>query len=267
MWTRSELKTKAKRSLKRNYIPCILVGLILLFALGSQQNLTYTSTGGLKDTLPLELVQSEQFQVQVMQERLTTFFLGPNQVIWNSIEAALGGMATILFLLAKILVFNPLEVGGCGFYVENAEDMPKLERLFKVFTSPGYKNVVLVLFERDLYLIFWFMLLVIPGIYKSFEYFMIPYILSDDPETSSEICFRNSKEMMYGEKLNAFILQLSFLLWELLSSITFGLSGIMFSNPYRHATFAEFYRVIRHRYWSQYQSEPDIYVDAAVRGE
>ena len=40
----------------------------------------------------------------------------------------------------------------------------------------------------------------IPGIIKSYEYAIIPYILADDPEISSKDAFKKAKEIMKGNK-------------------------------------------------------------------
>ena len=49
---------------------------------------------------------------------------------------------------------------------------------------------------------------------------------------------RLSKEMMDGQKWNAFVLGLSFLGWQLLGTLLCGI-GTFFVQPYVDATFAE----------------------------
>jgi len=51
--------------------------------------------------------------------------------------------------------------------------------------------------------------------------------------------------MMDGNKMNAFVLDLSFILWALLGAITFGLVNIFWTFPYRYATRAELYLTLR----------------------
>ena len=59
---------------------------------------------------------------------------------------------------------------------------------------------------------------------------MVPYLLADYPELSTEEAFRISREMMNGEKMNTFILDLSFIGWYILSSgITCNLVGIFYA--------------------------------------
>lgn len=51
--------------------------------------------------------------------------------------------------------------------------------------------------------------------------------------------------MMDGEKWDAFVLDLSFILWLLLSACTFNLVGVFWVNPYIAYTDAELYKVLR----------------------
>ena len=59
---------------------------------------------------------------------------------------------------------------------------------------------------------------------------MIPYILAENPKIQRKKAFKLSKEMMKGNKWKTFILDLSFLGWELLSIFTFGLLNIFYIN-------------------------------------
>ena len=56
-----------------------------------------------------------------------------------------------------------------------------------------------------------------------------------------EEAFLISKKMMMGQKWEAFVLELSFVGWIILSVITCGIVGVFYVEPYRQATFAELY--------------------------
>ena len=79
---------------------------------------------------------------------------------------------------------------------------------------------------------------------------MVPYLLADCPELSTEEAFRISREMMNGEKMNTFILDLSFIGWYILSGITCNLVGIFYLYPYKYATDAELFLVLKQNYFS-----------------
>ena len=58
--------------------------------------------------------------------------------------------------------------------------------------------------------------------------------------------------MTKGHKWNMFVLDLSFILWDLLALITFGISGY-FVAPYVEATNARLYTVLKDRSDMQYE--------------
>jgi uncharacterized membrane protein len=87
-------------------------------------------------------------------------------------------------------------------------------------------------------------LFIVPGIIKSFEYAIIPYILADDAEISSKEAFKKAKEMMAGNKWRLFKLEFSFIGWGVLCVLTLGI-GTFFLIPYINAATAEFYAELK----------------------
>ena len=94
---------------------------------------------------------------------------------------------------------------------------------------------------RDVFLALWYCLLFIPGIIKSYSYMMVPYIVNDNPELSAKEVITRSREMMNGNKWRAFLLDLSFIGWVLLSLMTCGIVGVFYSEPYRRSARAALY--------------------------
>ena len=95
-------------------------------------------------------------------------------------------------------------------------------------------------FIRDLKIFLWTLLLIVPGIIKSYEYYMVPYILAENPEISTKRAFEISKAMTDGHKWDLFVLDLSFILWDLGVVCTCGLLAV-YVAPYIRATHAEAY--------------------------
>lgn len=96
-------------------------------------------------------------------------------------------------------------------------------------------------FLRNLFTALWSLLLIIPGIVKSLSYAMTPYILADHPELTAKQAINASKEMMDGYKGDLFMLELSFIGWDILNLLTLGI-GSFWLSPYKEATYAAFYR-------------------------
>ena len=160
------------------------------------------------------------------------------------ITGLLAGIATVVILIvlvAKVFVGNLLKMGGYRFFILNQTAQPGIGTLLDGFRSGHYVNIVLSMFLRDLFTALWSLLLVVPGIVKHYEYLMVPYIIAENPAMDYKEAFQISKQMMDGEKMEAFIMDLSFLGWYLLSAVTCGLLAIFYVNPYVQASFAEMY--------------------------
>ena len=65
----------------------------------------------------------------------------------------------------------------------------------------------------------WSMLFIIPGIIAIYKYRMANYLLLTHPEYSITECISKSKEMTRGHKWELFVLDLSFLGWNLLALV------------------------------------------------
>ncbi len=78
-----------------------------------------------------------------------------------------------------------------------------------------------------------------------YTYFMVPYITAENPDIRPSEARRLSKRMMYGHKWEMFKVDLSFILWYLLGHLTLGLSDILYANPYREATYVQYYFHLR----------------------
>ena len=160
------------------------------------------------------------------------------------ITGLLAGIATVVILIvlvAKVFVGNLLKMGGYRFFILNQTAQPGIGTLLDGFRSGHYVNIVLTMFLRDLFTALWSLLLVVPGIVKHYEYLMVPYIIAENPAMDYKEAFQISKQMMDGEKMDPFIMDLSFLGWYLLSAVTCGLLAIFYVNPYVQASFAEMY--------------------------
>lgn len=217
MWTRAELKARAKVALAQNYWKLVLVGAIASIV-GSGHNSS------------VEFNFSEETSGDILSSLGTML-----PVIFGVASAGI-----IVAFLISFFVLNPIEVGTKRFFLKSLTEDTEIKELLFAFDH-GYKNVVKVLFKRDIKVILWSLLFIIPGIVKSYEYRMIPYLLAENPELTEEDAFRYSRQMMYEQKLETFVLDLSFIGWDLLSGITVGIVGLFYVQPYANLTNAALY--------------------------
>lgn len=148
-------------------------------------------------------------------------------------------------LLFSIFVTDAITVGVCNYFIKNTNSTPTFADAFSGFKVKYGRNIGTLLLV-GIKLVLWTMLFVIPGIIKSYEYAIIPYILADNPEISSKDAFKLANQMMKGNKWRLFKLQFSFIGWLLLSILSCGI-GVMFLIPYINAANAEFYQELKNR--------------------
>ena len=220
MWNRAELKMRGNMAFKKNYVSAVVVALLM----------------GIFGT-----VSGESSARRVSEN--SDIYSG-NLFNVGMITGLLAGIATVVILIvlvAKVFVGNLLKMGGYRFFILNQTAQPGIGTLLDGFRSGHYVNIVLTMFLIDLFTALWSLLLVVPGIVKHYEYLMVPYISAENPAMDYKEAFQISKQMMDGEKMEAFIMDLSFLGWYLLSAVTCGLLAIFYVNPYVQASFAEMY--------------------------
>ena len=279
MWTRKELKEKGKLSFKRNYWKAVLVSLLLVFMVRGAVNFGFGGRGGSNESdANAVTTQAEQSETVGQAQDIIEFpeiVLNPSDLIDSDdpdsipvgftdflieLRNTIGGIGILALVVGGILLFivlfiviaaihaflfNPLEAGTARFFVRNLNDKAEIRELAYCYDH-GYLNVVKTVFLRDLYIVLWGLLLIIPGIIKSYEYRMVNYILAENPEMNTKEVFAMSRDMMRGNKWRAFVLDLSFLGWHLLSLITIGLAGIFYVFPYRNMTNAALYEFLRY---------------------
>ena len=150
-----------------------------------------------------------------------------------------------LLIVVYAFIMNPLQAGCRGFFTANLNRKAEVRESVGTFDH-GYANVVKAMILRDVFTFLWTLLLIIPGIVKSYEYRMIPYLVAENPGMTYKEAFEESKRMMYGNKWKAFVLDLSFIGWWLLSALTLGLLSVFYVSPYHAATSAALYERLRY---------------------
>ena len=153
-------------------------------------------------------------------------------------------MSVIGFLLS-VFVGTPAEIGLCNYFIKNTDSTPSFKDAFSGYKVKYARNAGALLLVA-IKSILWTLLFIIPGIIKSFEYQIIPYILADDPEITTKDAFKKAKEMMTGNKWRLFKLDLSFFGWYVLCVLTLGI-GTIFLLPYLNAAIAEFYVELKNK--------------------
>lgn len=103
-------------------------------------------------------------------------------------------------------------------------------------------EAILSLVRYAAFTFLWSLLFVIPGIIKGLSYSQMFFLMADKGLNAKDAQAK-SMEIMEGHKWEYFVLQLSFIPWILLTTITFGIASI-YVVPYIYTAQAMFYRNI-----------------------
>ena len=191
-------------------------------------------------------VAEAQDEIEAAHEELENMEIPTEAMIAFAVVMAVASLFILAIALAvDAFIANPLELGCKRFFRRNLDEPAAMSNIAFAFDS-NYKNICKTMFLRDVYIVLWSLLFVIPGIIKSYEYKMIPYLLSENPEMTTEQAFAESKKLMTGNKWKAFVLDLSFILWDIASAATCGLLGLFWVAPYKASTQAALYEAIKY---------------------
>ena len=239
MWTCSLLKTNARQALKGRYWRCFWICLVLgIVGVGGSS----VSTGSSRYTM--DTVTGSDTAYDRVAGYLDSLSY---QALMTVLIVAV--LAAVVSLLWSIFVAAPLEVGRDRYFMESRQALSPAATVTSVFRTP-YMNVVKVQFLTNLKVFLGMFLLLVPGIYWSYCYALVPYLLAENPYLSATRAMQLSKDIMDGEKFHYFVLALSFIGWNLLCSLTLGI-GFFFLEPYKQATDAEFYAAMRSKALAQ----------------
>ena len=164
----------------------------------------------------------------------------------EQLNKAVAIILAVLAILLKIFIINPLNISIARMYLESKSYKVKFGRLKYAFNKEYYLNIVKSVIVLDVYKFLWSLTLV-GGIVKSYSYRMVNFIIAEDPKIKPLNALTLSRKMMNHYKMNAFLIDLSFLGWNILRILTIGVAGILV-DPYYNFTYVEFYYLLRKDY-------------------
>jgi len=140
-----------------------------------------------------------------------------------------------------ILLAAPLAYGICYAFLQQQRGKEmQIGDLVRGYRSPLWSTNILI----AVYTILWTLLLIIPGIVKSYSYAMTNFIMADDTSVSGNEAIERSMAMMQGRKCRLFLLDLSFIGWYLLGTLCLFV-GIIWVSAYHMQARAAFYESLK----------------------
>lgn len=118
-------------------------------------------------------------------------------------------------LVTYVFLITVLSFGVSYYFLRMSRgENCQIVDLFSGFKD--YSRVMQTIFLQTLYIILWTLLLIVPGIVKSFSYVLTPFIIVDNKELSNSAAIDKSMKMMKGHKMQLFLLELGILWWFIL---------------------------------------------------
>ena len=153
------------------------------------------------------------------------------------------GFETFLDLLLRLA----LAIVGAGFslFVINTvrKTEPALGNLLDGFSM--MPRLLVLLIVEYVFITLWSLLFIIPGIIAAYRYSFAIYIMIDHPEMSAMECIRASKQKTSGYKGQLFVLDLSFILWQILCALpVIGYAVQIYVSPYMETAKVLYYETI-----------------------
>lgn len=242
MWTRLELKTRAKTVLKNNYGDNVVACIIVMLITGVASSLisfipVINFLGSLTISFFLSLPLTVGLCYFFKQNRQSAPIV---KNVFYAFESSryMSVVSAMAWCQLFIILWSLLPLGGIVIFSSKL--------IASSFSAKTMHNFV---FDAD-----WIVvtslcsLIFVAGLVivmiKSLSYSMTPYILTDNPYIGYSRALKLSIAMTNGQKWNIFVLQLSFIGWILLSALTFFI-GMIFLAPYMLATQYELYEKLR----------------------
>ncbi|SPC39802.1 DUF975 family protein [Latilactobacillus fuchuensis] len=182
---------------------------------------------------------------------LLAFFVTTPDVISSSADGAGSSASSPFGSTIGSFVVSLIMVGisftSLDWLRTKEADFGVLKGAFSVFSKRYFLGVFVIQLLVNLFTFLWALLLIIPGIIKGYSYSQANLIFKDltdaDPEADVSYfdCITKSRKLMDGHKWRFFVLQLSFIGWDILACCTFGI-GYIWLAPYKNATYAAFYK-------------------------
>jgi len=202
--------------------------------------------------LIVALLSELQFRLPGMTNAYQIYM---ERVAWgepHSIVMLLSNISMLGVAMAVLmsLVFPVFHVGYMNYCLRLSREQSGSFKDIFIGMRFLYKVLLIFIITTALVLL-WSLLLIVPGVIAHYRYRQAYYILLDDPGKSAIQCIRESTHLMTRNKLDLFLLDVSFLGWHVLSMIFIALMWyfVPFSlpvlslwiSPYTGLTYAAYY--------------------------
>lgn len=184
---------------------------------------------------------------------------------WNSSDTPKPSdvYGSLILWMASLLAVGVYFVCVDAFRQKLTYDNP-LRKSLTIFNNGDYfLGTLLIGILTGIFTFLWTLLLIVPGIIKSFSYSQSFFIYRDAIDRGERMSYLDaitrSRELMDGHKMDYFVMVLSFIGWDLLVLVTLGIAAI-WVQPYMGLSFANFYNELA----NQHDAAPELIDEKAT---
>ncbi|MBR4377829.1 MAG: DUF975 family protein [Bacilli bacterium] len=148
------------------------------------------------------------------------------------VSATVSAAAGVTCGIAALVVAGPLEYGCIRVYlrlVRHEDEHAEIMHLWAGFKGKIGQTFVVELLQY-IYIFLWTLLLIIPGIIKSYAYAATMYLVHEQDLSGNE-AITASRKLMKGRKWKLFCLDLSFIGWYIVGFLCLGV-GVLWVQTY-----------------------------------
>lgn len=154
-------------------------------------------------------------------------------------------LGMLVFFLYWFLIRNVFPVVVRRIFLEGLSyHQVTLQRFVFLLRVKKWLRASWIMLAMSVFYLLW-SLTVAGAVIKRYSYFLVPYIAAENPNMRARDAVTLSRRMMRGHKWECFVMELSFLGWHLLGLMTLGIFNIFYTNPYKTASFTQYYAYLR----------------------
>ena len=142
-------------------------------------------------------------------------------------------IGSLIYLLIAILFAKVLLIGLYRYLLEiRVYTGTRISRILVPWSIKKALHIAWVMFVRSVYSLLC-CLTIVGGFIKIYSYKLVPMIIAENPELSAKEAIKLSEDMMKGYKWRAFLIDLSFIGWDILNILTLQILGVFFLEHYK----------------------------------
>ena len=150
---------------------------------------------------------------------------------------------TMIISIVQSIIAEAFIIAALNVYLKMTRSPDKVS--FSGFIE-GFNNwgrATLCFLWQTIWIVLWTMIFVIPGIVKAYAYSQMRYLIAEYDNISVTKAMRVSIEITKGHKWELFVMDLSFLGWELLNYLTLGILSL-YVTPYKTLAMTNAYHAM-----------------------